>query len=65
MIFKYKIPNDYLILGKHWNQCELVSNSDENSLFVREITEFLTSKYVLRKKMFQQEKKGLFSFFRK
>jgi len=64
MIFNYKLSNDYLTLGKYWNQCELVSNVDEHSVFVKEITNFLMDKEIIEKRAIQKEKKGLFSFFR-
>jgi len=64
MIFNYKLSNDYLSLGKYWNQCELVSNVDEHSLFVKEITNFLMDKEIIEKSTIKKEKKGLFSFFR-
>jgi len=62
IIFNYKISNDYLSLGKYWNQCELVSNIDENSVFVKEITSFLEDKEILTQNNIKEEKKGLFSF---
>lgn len=65
MIFNYKISNDYATLGKCWNQCELVSNVDEKSLFVEEITSFLFDKHIIKNVSVKKEKKGLFSFFRK
>jgi len=65
MIFNYKISNDYVTLGKYWNQCELVSNVDENALFVKEITNFLVDKNILKDKNTLKEKKNLFSLFRK
>lgn len=65
MIFNYKISNDYLSLGKYWNQCELVSNMDENSIFVEEITNFLFDKHIIKNLGFKKEKKSIFSFFRK
>jgi len=64
MIFNYKISNDYLSLGKYWNQCELVSNVDEHSVFVKEITNFLMDKEIIEKRSIKKEKKGIFSFFR-
>ena len=65
MIFNYKISNDYATLGKYWNQCELVCDVDENSLFVQEIINFLVDKKILEDKNLKKEKKSLFSFFRK
>ena len=64
MIFKYKISNDYLTLGKCWNQCELASNTDEKSLFVEEITDFLFDKHIIKNIDQKKKKKNFFSFFR-
>lgn len=65
MIFNYKISNDYATLGKSWNQCELISNIDEKSLFVEEITNFLVDEDILKDKGLKKETKSFFSFFRK
>ena len=64
MIFKYKLSNDYASLGKCWNQCELISNTDEKSLFVEEITNFLFEKHIIKSVNKADKKKSLFSFFR-
>lgn len=65
MYFNYKISNDYLTLGKCWEQCELVSDTNERAPFVSEVTYFLTDKNILKGKQRQKEEKGFFSFFRK
>jgi len=63
-LFNYKISNDYITLGKYWNQCELVSSVDENSLFVKEITNFLIDKKILTVKNVEKKKKGFFSMLK-
>ena len=65
MFFNYKISNDYITLGKCWEQCELASETDEKSPFVKELKYFLTDKGILKGTKRQEEKKSLFSFFRK
>jgi len=65
MIFNYKISNDYATLGKYWNQCELVSDVNENLLFVKEITNFLIDKDILQDENLKKDKKDFLSFFRR
>lgn len=41
---KFKIPNDYKSLGKCWNLCELASQKDINSLFIKKLSSILEEK---------------------
>ena len=65
IMFSHKIPNDPMLLEKYWDQCELISNIDKNSPFVRELIDFLIDKKILKVLDKKEEKKGFFSFFRR
>lgn len=65
-IFKYKISNDYMNLGKCWNNCELISNTGEETSLVHELINILEDKKILfGDKNKNKKKNGLFSFFNK
>ena len=59
----FKIPNDYKSLGKYWNFCELVSEKDENCLFVKKLNTILENKgfYDLEANQHAKTKEGFFS----
>ncbi len=40
----FKIPNDYTILGKCWNYCELVSQSHKECSFIKKLNSILEDK---------------------
>jgi Flp pilus assembly CpaE family ATPase len=40
----FKIPNDYAILGKCWNYCELVTKNNEESTFIKRVDSILQDK---------------------
>lgn len=40
----FKIPNDYTILGKCWNYCELVSQSNKECTFIKKVSSILEDK---------------------
>ena len=61
--FDFRIPNDYKVLGKCWNYCELASQTDKNSVFVKSLEDILTQKEFFNKK--PTDKKSLFSFLNK
>lgn len=63
--FDYRIPNDYKTLGKAWNYCELVTNTDRESLFVRSLEDILSQKGFYTKKVAEQKPlSGIFSLFK-
>lgn len=40
----FKIPNDYKTLGKCWNLCELVSQNNKDSIFIKKLNDVLVKK---------------------
>lgn len=63
--FDYKIPNDYQTLGKAWNNCELVTHTHKDSLFVKSLEYILNQKGFYSKKLKNDEKKNsIFSLFK-
>lgn len=40
----FKIPNDYKVLGKCWNYCELASKNHPESLFIKKLNSILIEK---------------------
>ena len=65
--FDFKMPNDYQTLGQCWNYCELASQTQEDSDFVKTLNEILTNKGFYLQKDAKKEKKlsSLFSFLKK
>ena len=62
----FKIPNDYNVLGKCWNYCELASKNYPDSLFIKKLDSILQEKnfYTIEKK--KEKEKSFFSqFFKK
>lgn len=61
-----KIPNDYQTLGKCWNYCELASENEPDSIFIRKLNSILKNRDFY-KNIDDGDKKreGFFSFFRK
>jgi Flp pilus assembly CpaE family ATPase len=59
----FKIPNDYNVLGKCWNYCELASKNYPDSLFIKKLDSILQEKnfYTLEKK--KEKEKSFFSIF--
>jgi cellulose biosynthesis protein BcsQ len=45
--FDYKIPNDYKTLGHCWSYCELVSLTNNDSIFVKKLEKILSDKNFL------------------
>jgi Flp pilus assembly CpaE family ATPase len=58
----FKIPNDYKVLGKCWNYCELASEKYPDSLFIKKLSSILEDKKFYKKEIEQDTSKGLFSF---
>ena len=61
--FDFRIPNDYKTLGRCWNYCELASQSDKDSVFVKSLEDILEQKEFFKKS--ETPKKSLFSFLSK
>lgn len=59
----FKIPNDYSVLGKCWNYCELASKNYPDSLFIKKLDAILQEKNFYKKEQKKESKKGLFSSF--
>ncbi|TLS98558.1 AAA family ATPase [Aliarcobacter cibarius] len=59
----FKIPNDYNVLGKCWNYCELASKNYPDSLFIRKLDSILQEKNFYKKEQKKESKKSLFSSF--
>lgn len=59
----FKIPNDYNVLGKCWNYCELASKNYPDSLFIKKLDSILQEKnfYTIEKK--KEKEKSFFSVF--
>lgn len=59
----FKIPNDYNVLGKCWNYCELASKNYPDSLFIKKLDSILQEKnfYTIEKK--KEKEKSFFSMF--
>lgn len=61
-----KIPNDYQTLGKCWNYCELASEIEPNSNFIKTLDSILDNRGFYKKEGNIEEKKSsFFSFFKK
>mgnify|MGYP000393817035 CR=1 FL=1 len=45
----FKIPNDYNVLGKCWNYCELASKNYPDSLFIKKLDSILQEKNFYKK----------------
>jgi Flp pilus assembly CpaE family ATPase len=43
-LFDYKIPNDYMLLGECWNQCELASNIAKDSTYIKSVKNIMSRK---------------------
>lgn len=61
----FKIPNDYKSLGKLWNYCELASQKDLNSNFIKKLDYILQDKKLYTNKTKKSQSKGFFSLFSK
>jgi hypothetical protein len=59
----FKIPNDYNVLGKCWNYCELASKNHPNSLFIKKLDSILQEKKFYEKEQIKEPKKNFFSQF--
>ena len=59
----FKIPNDYNVLGKCWNYCELASKNHPNSLFVKKLDSILQEKNFYKNEQKKENKKSIFSQF--
>ena len=63
-----KIPNDYQTLGKCWNYCELASEVQPNSIFIKKLNSILENRDFYKnddKPKAKKQSGGLFSFFKK
>ena len=62
-IIDITIPNDYNVLGKCWNYCELASKNYPDSLFIKKLDSILQEKnfYTIEKK--KEKEKSFFSMF--
>lgn len=61
----FKIPNDYTILGKCWNYCELVSQSHKECSFIKKLNTILEDKEFYANTLKIEEKSSwLSSFFK-
>jgi len=61
----FKIPNDYKVLGKCWNYCELASKDYPDSLFIKKLNSILEEKNFYKLEDKKAISKGFFSFFSK
>ena len=57
----FKIPNDYKVLGKCWNYCELASSDNPNSLFIKKLNSILEDKNFYKSSEIKNTSKGFFS----
>jgi cellulose biosynthesis protein BcsQ len=63
-LFDYKLPNDYHLLGKCWNHCELASNIDMQSKYMETMLTIMEDKgYIHRQSKQLNETKGLKNLF--
>jgi len=63
--FNLKIPNDYMVLGRCWNYCELASNTDKNSAFVQTLEKILEDKkLIFEDRREEKQRKSIFSLFK-
>lgn len=60
IFFQFKISNDFPVIGKCWNNCELVSNVHVNHAFTQELKKFIIQKKLIKNN--EKENKDL-SFF--
>lgn len=58
----FKIPNDYKVLGKCWNYCELASQNSSDSLFIKKLNSILEDKNFYKQENKEANTKGFFSF---
>jgi Flp pilus assembly CpaE family ATPase len=58
---RFKIPNDYKSLGRCWNLCELASQKDVNSLFIKKLNSILEEKNFYKSKIKVTTQSGFFS----
>ncbi len=61
--FQYTISNNFVEIGKCWNNCELVSDVFPNNIFTQELMTILKEKNLLSEDNASTKKKSLFSFF--
>jgi Flp pilus assembly CpaE family ATPase len=59
----FKIPNDYNVLGKCWNYCELASKNYPDSLFIKKLDAILQEKNFYKNEQKKENKKSIFSSF--
>lgn len=59
----FKIPNDYTILGKCWNYCELVSQSNKECSFIKKLSSILEDKEFYANTPKEQSELGWLSNF--
>lgn len=59
----FKIPNDYTILGKCWNYCELVSQSHKECSFIKKLNTILEDKEFYANTPKEESKKSWLSNF--
>lgn len=63
--FDFRIPNDYKTLGKAWNYCELVTNTDKDSIFVKSLEEILSDKGFYSKRIVTKKSiSGIFTLLK-
>ena len=58
----FKIPNDYSVLGKCWNYCELASSKYPESLFIKKLNSILEEKDFYKFENKKVKSKSFFSF---
>uniref|UniRef100_UPI0040475956 AAA family ATPase n=1 Tax=Aliarcobacter sp. TaxID=2321116 RepID=UPI0040475956 len=58
----FKIPNDYSVLGKCWNYCELASAKYPESLFIKKLNSILEEKDFYKFENQKVKSKSFFSF---
>ncbi len=54
--FNLKLPNDYAVLGHCWNYCELATNTDPNSIYVKSLENILIEKRLYNKDIKEKKK---------
>ena len=59
-----KIPNDFKVLGELWNYCELASDKNTKSLFVKKLDAILQVKDLYQREEVE-ETGGLLSLFKR
>lgn len=65
MNFNFRIKNDYATLGPAWNYCELASDVNPSSIFVKSLIKFLQQKQLISKIEDNKKEVKIFGFLDK